>query len=205
MSVEPCSGSGDRSRSTPPIRAEARTQEDTMRTRGLVLPLVAAAAVCSMQSAAAAGDRVCGRFTAFSPGSSSTVDTRWQCSQGAIDSPPIGLGDDTGWKSQVLLINTTSSFSLCMRHTRSGSGFVDTGWKCSKDSSASEPIPLGDDTGWRNQTLQILNYSPTNVCFKHTRFSSSSGLVDTDWVCSRNGMPSRVVGIGDDTGWRGQT
>jgi hypothetical protein len=64
-------------------------------------------------------------------------------------------------------------------------------------------LQVGDDTGWRNQSLQILSDGGAErACFRHTRFSPSSGqFVNTGLRCSENGQPSGYFGVGDDTGW----
>jgi hypothetical protein len=96
---------------------------------------------------------------------------------------------------------------LCAQHTRTSatSGLYDTGWECSTDGQTSADLNLGDDTGWKNQTLQLIAEGDTAVCFRHTRWSSTNGTVNTGWQCSDDGIPSDLMKIGDDTGWKNQT
>jgi hypothetical protein len=177
-----------------------------MSLKSIPIALAASTILFSIRTAEAAGTRVCGNFSAYSP-TSGWTEPGWKCSQDGGDSQPLNLGDDTGWRRQQLLLYTSSSERLCMRHKQysSSTGWSDSGWICSQNGNVSPPIGLGDDTGWTNQSLQILNYSSTPVCFRHTRYSPTShGTADTGLVCSKNGLASDPVGIGDDTGWVNQ-
>jgi hypothetical protein len=154
-------------------------------------------------------DLVCGYFKSFPklPGGPQ-IDTGWVCSEGGLQSSVIRLGDDDGQGGQTLRLFTTSAHRLCMRHQAYSPdpyGWTDTGWQCAEKGRTSPPMFLGDDSGWIHQKLQILNMGPTEVCFRHTRFSQQYGSVDTGMVCSRNGAPSAETEIGDDSGWRNQS
>lgn len=96
--------------------------------------------------------------------------------------------------------------NICFRHTMYGSrGLVDSEWVCAEDETTSRSIWLGDDTGYRNQGLEILSRGgDTEVCFRHKK-RGVRGLIDSNLVCSKDNTPSQRYVIGDDTGYRDQS
>jgi len=175
--------------------------------------------LASMLTANAEAKGACIRYTAVKPSPVPWGDYgRWvdrrQCSKDGLESGPLLLGDDDGWQNQSLTIAVDGETTVCLRHTRVGTaGTYDTGWICSSGRVESASINLGDDTGWTQQTLQVRTDSPTPVCIRHTRWSISwenpfnpvYTPIDTGMACSSSGRESRLIYIGDDTGWRDQS
>lgn len=78
----------------------------------------------------------------------------------------------------------------------------DKGWHCTNFDTESRWLPLGDDTGYRDQRLSIRT-SKGRACFQHQRVGGA-GLVDSGWVCASADRPSDKHLVGDDTGYRDQ-
>src|SRR6266540_2928682 len=113
------------------------------------------------------------------------------CSENRHASNELNLGDDTGWRNQRLAFSYQGAGRVCIRFRARGSaGWTETPWRCSQDGQMSPWLQLGDDTGWRDQHLQILSSSSEPVCFHHSR-TGSSGRSRTGYVCSANNQPSR--------------
>jgi hypothetical protein len=99
-------------------------------------------------------DEVCIRHSAV--GRSGLRESEWACSQNDVPSDWIGLGDDSGYRHQKLAVRTVGHTEVCIRFTKTGRrGPTETEWSCSRDGLESEWIPLSDDTGYRDQKLQI--------------------------------------------------
>jgi hypothetical protein len=100
--------------------------------------------------------RVCLRFSHRSP-QTGVHDSGWVCSSHGRESGWIFLGDDTGYFDQKLMIRAEGPEAYCIRQRRHSpnSGKIDTGWACSRDGRPSQWIPLGDDSGFRDQQLKI--------------------------------------------------
>ena len=103
---------------------------------------------------------LCMRHTRISDISGNKVDSGWICSKVGKSSKWISLGDDTGWKSQLLSFKTNSNTTVCLYHSRVSpilGEFKDE--KCGSYDNVRS-VFLGDDTGWKNQLLGFTIYSP---------------------------------------------
>lgn len=157
----------------------------------------------SLMAASSYASKLCIMHERSSP-STGTLREGPACSDNGHESYGLNIGDDTGWRNQQLAFWYEGAGRVCMRFKARGSaGWTETPWRCSENGHLSPWIPLGDDTGWRDQHLQILSSSPEPACFRHTR-AGSSGISETGLVCSSNDDPSPWTWIGDDTGYRGQ-
>jgi hypothetical protein len=104
-------------------------------------------------------DEVCIRHSAV--GKRGLRESEWACSLNDVPSIWIGLGDDSGYRRQLLAVRSDGPTEVCMRFTKTGRrGRVETEWSCSSRGLASEWIPLSDDTGYRNQQFQIRVVEP---------------------------------------------
>ncbi len=127
------------------------------------------------------------------------------CSQDGHESDQLNLGDDTKWINQRLAFTYQGDGQVCMRfHALGSAGWTETDWSCSHDGQMSSWIPLGDDSGWSNQALQIRSSSSKKVCFRHRRLGSNNRYSQTGLVCSVNNNPSDWSWIGDDSGYKKQ-
>lgn len=130
------------------------------------------------------------------------------CSENEQESEPLHVADDTGWLDQHLALMYEGPGKVCMKFEAPTNPWwpdrsIQTDWVCSEGGVWSEWITLGDDSGWRDQTLSILSSSNGTACFRHQRYSPSHGPSETGLVCSDNSNPNSAW-IGDDTGYRRQ-
>lgn len=100
------------------------------------------------------------RATSRSWGEQSSGD---QCSENGKWSEAIYLGDDTGWKDQILAIYHTSNTEVCFRHGRKSKttgAVVNTEPICSSNGIPHE-VGIGDDSGWLDQWMTVSVGRPT--------------------------------------------
>lgn len=98
--------------------------------------------------------------------------------------------------------------AVCLSHTRQGTKtFHASGWVCQQQGAGlSKAISLGDDTGWKGQTLAVQTIGPMapEVCIRYTATHPDGQVLDSSWTCSKGGLASEQIFLGDDNGWRDQ-
>nr|CAJ31147.1 hypothetical protein 42c90036 [uncultured sulfate-reducing bacterium] len=144
--------------------------------------------------------RVCLRYKATGSGGVRQFDT---CTDASMESPWMWIGDDSGYRNQMLQVETSMSSPVCFQHSCIGKKGGLTEWTCSSDGRESEWVWVGDDSGYRDQKLRIMSEGEYEVCIKHTRVGRR-GLLDSGWVCSANGYESDWVTLSADQGYRKQ-
>jgi hypothetical protein len=108
-----------------------------------------------------------------------------------------------GLISIFLSMSTVASAAqLCVSHERTSASIFRAS-TCSNGGFESEPIDMGDDTGWKNQQIAITYTGPGQVCMRFKAFGSN-GWDYRPWICSTNGQESNWLWLGDDTGWSDQ-
>ncbi|MEO1280140.1 MAG: hypothetical protein AAFV69_00240 [Pseudomonadota bacterium] len=93
---------------------------------------------------------------------------------------------------------------VCLEHARSGQ-VGHNEMECAVIGEPPQTIHLGDDTGWKNQTLQASIDGPGSICIRQTRVNDLGQTADSEWKCALDGTQSETIVLGDDTGWRKQT
>jgi len=97
-----------------------------------------------------------------------------------------------------------SAPEICLRFSAVGSrGAKESEWTCSNGLDESPAVWIGDDSGYRRQQLRIRTSGPDEVCIRHSAVGSR-GPRESAWACSRDGVPSDWIGLGDDSGYRRQ-
>ncbi len=142
---------------------------------------------------------VCLRFTAQGRrqvqkgGCSSNFESGW-----------IWVGDDSGYRNQNLYITAKGGAEVCIRFSAVRNRQQNRDWVCSSDGFESRGVWIGDDSGYKQQKIQIVTSGPDKVCLRHTK-KGRRGTVESDWACSSDGFESPWLDLGDDSGYRKQS
>lgn len=146
--------------------------------------------------------QICLRFKAV--GRRRARDLDWVCSDDYSESPSLWIGDDSGYRHQQLQIRTSGPDSVCLRHSCvGGRGVRESDWLCSQDGQESDWLWIGDDSGYRQQKLQVVTGGSDALCIRYSRVGRR-GSEDSDWACSRDGEESPWVMLGNDSGYQNQ-
>lgn len=127
------------------------------------------------------------------------------CALKGRTSPWMWTGDDSGYQDQYLRLTAWGDGEVCLRYDAVGFArrSLDQGWVCSSHGIPSKELFLGDDTGYKKQTLTVRTNTSNSVCLE---FSSRGrkGVRQSGMDCSSFGQPGRGVYLGDDSGYRNQ-
>jgi hypothetical protein len=110
-------------------------------------------------------------------------------------------------ENKILLPGESSApdlTSVCLEFSARGKRRMVHYRACAEPGAESDWLWIGDDTGYRDQTLTVIAYGGAEVCLRFTAINSRGRVHDRGWVCSSDGRPSRQLWIGDDTGYRNQ-
>ncbi|WP_341214105.1 hypothetical protein [uncultured Limimaricola sp.] len=147
-------------------------------------------------------ESVCLQFKAT--GAAGPTEQPEICASESFSSNWMFIGDDTGYKNKMLKISSVESRTCFQHQRRAANGTIlDTEWVCSASDQASPYVPIGDDTGYRDQKLRVRWDGKGTLCIDHTRRSPTHGPSESS-ACSNRDEASQWINLGDDTGYRDQ-